>query len=92
MRNAGAAGEALIKPVHGADEESAGAVLRGHMHFYALIPVVVILASAAFGSVSIPRIYRRVLRTLATETVSETRLAASFFGNRIMSGTWICSS
>jgi PAS domain S-box-containing protein len=53
MRIAGAAGEALIKPVHGADEESAGAVLRGHMHFYALIPVVAILVSAAFGSVSI---------------------------------------
>lgn len=45
--------QGLVKGIPGVDDEIAGAVLRGAMHFYALIPVVAILVSAAFGAVCV---------------------------------------
>jgi signal transduction histidine kinase len=52
-RNAWVGSQGLVKRIRGVDEEIVGAALRGSMHFYALIPVVAILISAAFGAVCV---------------------------------------
>jgi signal transduction histidine kinase len=51
--NSGPATDRIVKHAESPDDEIDGETLRGSMHYYAMIPFVAVLVSAAFGAVSI---------------------------------------